>query len=228
MVAAEITAQNKAGARNGGIVERNVRSAKRFAEEVMFRCSRQVPKLASRRKLASLLNARGLTGTGFEIGVFEGAFSNYLLEYWRGEKLVSIDPWLTWAKDEYRDGCNREQEKMDAFYAATQRLLAPYGKRSEIWRTTSQEASVKVPDNSLDFVYLDAMHHEEAVTDDISYWYPKLRTGGMLAGHDYMNGTFPFGVFGVKTAVDRFVGLHKVDLHVTGEAQSPSWFVFKR
>jgi cephalosporin hydroxylase len=39
-------------------------------------------------------------------------------------------------------------------------------------------------DASLDFVYLDGDHQTDAVVADIDAWKPKIRKGGILAGHD--------------------------------------------
>jgi hypothetical protein len=203
----------------------SLRAFKRLTEEIRFRFSRN-PQLAGRYQLPSLLNARGLAGTGIEVGVFEGWYSNYLLTHWRGRRLISVDPWQVWESG-YADDCNRDQPAMDQIYHRACQTLQPHGQRSEIWRLTSQEASTKLSDASLDFVYIDAQHHEAAVTDDLNRWYPKLRSGGMLSGHDYMDGTFDFGVFGVRTAVDHFTRQHHLQLWVTRELLSPSWFLFK-
>jgi predicted O-methyltransferase YrrM len=46
-------------------------------------------------------------------------------------------------------------------------------------------ASKNYPDQSLDFVFIDANHSYEAVKDDIQSWYPKVKTGGYIGGHDY-------------------------------------------
>ena len=53
-------------------------------------------------------------------------------------------------------------------------------------------------DQSLDFVFLDASHDEKSVRRDIAGWRPKIKPGGVLAGHDYSSKSFP----GVKRAVD--------------------------
>lgn len=52
-------------------------------------------------------------------------------------------------------------------------------------------------DGSLDLVYCDTIHSEEATASAISLWEPKIRRGGYVSGHDYLD-LFP----GVKTAVD--------------------------
>lgn len=48
----------------------------------------------------------------------------------------------------------------------------------------SLEAAKLFPDDSLDFVFIDASHEEADVRADIEAWQPKVRMGGVLAGHD--------------------------------------------
>lgn len=42
-------------------------------------------------------------------------------------------------------------------------------------------------DKSLDFVFIDAGHDYTSVKKDIDAWLPKVKSGGILAGHDFMN-----------------------------------------
>ena len=62
--------------------------------------------------------------------------------------------------------------------------------------STSFEASRRFVDNSLSFVFIDACHTYEAVRQDILSWLPKVKSGGVLAGHD----------FGTYRSVARAVG----------------------
>jgi hypothetical protein len=62
-------------------------------------------------------------------------------------------------------------------------------------KLSSIEAAEFVPDNTLSFCFIDAMHTYEAVLEDIKVWRKKVIPGGILAGHDY-----PWT--GVKKAVD--------------------------
>ncbi len=50
--------------------------------------------------------------------------------------------------------------------------------------STSVEAASQFEDGSLDFVYIDAAHDFLSVRNDIMAWKPKLKSTGMLAGHD--------------------------------------------
>ena len=57
----------------------------------------------------------------------------------------------------------------------------------------------------MDFVFLDAAHDYENVKEDILSWYPKVKVGGWLTGHDYF-----LGHFGVKKAPARRMNSFKL------------------
>lgn len=50
--------------------------------------------------------------------------------------------------------------------------------------TSSVEAARSFADRSVDLVFLDGDHGEEAVEADVAAWTPKVRPGGTVAGHD--------------------------------------------
>lgn len=52
-------------------------------------------------------------------------------------------------------------------------------------RIDSVSASKAYDDESLDFVFIDAAHDYDNVMNDIISWYPKVKRGGIIAGHDY-------------------------------------------
>lgn len=49
----------------------------------------------------------------------------------------------------------------------------------------SDKAAERFCNSSFDFVFLDASHDYASVKRDISAWIPKLKTSGIIAGHDY-------------------------------------------
>lgn len=183
------------------------------------------PVLAKRYDLGPLLNRRGLLGCGVEVGVKAGVFSEQLLRTWNGRHLISVDPWSE-AGDDYVNLDNVAQATHEGFYAETRQRLAPFADRSSIWRMTGDEAAERIPHHSLDFVYLDARHDYASVKEDLGDWFDKLRPGGVFAGHDYIDGTFVNGDFGVRSAVDEFFAARGLPVRATF-TDSPwnSWFV---
>jgi len=89
-------------------------------------------------------------------------------------------------------------------------IITPY-------RMLSHEAAERFDDNSLDFVFIDASHDYINVMIDLKAWYPKVKKGGVFAGHDY-NQSWP----GVIKAVDEFFyEKHQINL------QEACWFINK-
>jgi len=183
---------------------------------------RSLSNIPCREEFPFLLNARGLMGTGVEVGVQRGFFSAHILTHWGGDKLISVDPWLAQDQDSYVDISNQPQDIQDRFYAETVDLLSIYGSRSEIWRMFSTDAAALITEGVLDFVYLDAKHDYESVLEDLESWYPKVRLGGIIAGHDCINGEVPEGRFGVRKAVDEFFARQGLTVHMT--TSDPPWF----
>jgi hypothetical protein len=182
--------------------------------------------VAHRRELVALLNRRGLVGRAVEVGVASGFFSEYLLSHWRGAHLLSVDPWSEAPPDEYVDVSNRSQEEHERAYERATERLARFGERSSVWRMASVEAAAQIPPGSLDFAYLDARHDYESVMEDLEAWFDKVRPGGILAGHDYLDGEVPQGVFGVKSAVDEFFAARRLPVRTTYvDAPWLTWFV---
>ena len=203
----------------------------RLAALPAFRATYGTPRaiLPVREDLPFLLNRRGLLGCGVEVGVKTGWFSEVLLERWKGRHLISVDPWLADEPDAYIDVANVEQPEHERFYDETCRRLERFGARSSIWRMTSADAAPRIPHHSLDFVYLDARHDYESVRDDLAQWFPKVRPGGILAGHDYIDGTFVNGDFGVRSAVDEFFAARSLRVrHTFTDSPWDSWFVIVR
>ncbi|MES2308619.1 MAG: class I SAM-dependent methyltransferase [Verrucomicrobiota bacterium] len=184
--------------------------------------------IPSRREFNQLLESKGLLAKGVEIGVCEGEYSRHILSTWKGERLYSIDPWKEFG-EEYRDINNAPQNLHDQRYEGTKEKLSVFGKRSVIIRKTSLEAAAIFGVETMDFIYLDAQHNYDAIKADIEAWYPKVKKGGVLGGHDYLDGVFIGGIFGVRRAVREFALEKKLEILISGEGEdeSPSWFVVK-
>ena len=72
--------------------------------------------------------------------------------------------------------------------------------------TTSVRAAKLFPDDSVAFCFIDGDHSYASVTADLHAWWPKVRAGGTIAGHDYRQ-TAPWLV-GLTPAVHDFFGVN--------------------
>jgi|TARA_R110000824_G_scaffold185997_10_gene367107 hypothetical protein len=178
---------------------------------------------------------------GVEIGVWQGWYTAHLVQR-TSMHIVGIDPWV--ATDSYEDLSDKEvgSENFDPFakgndgylWQEARYLTCTQGLRKlpidkwSILRGYSYNLKYFFEDQSIDFVYIDGEHSYEAVSQDIADWWPKIKPGGILAGHDY-NDTNP----GSIQAVDEFAEKSGVEFKITGtspekgDADAPSWVFIK-
>lgn len=156
--------------------------------------------------------------TGIEIGVAFGGHAEAILKNTNVEKLYGVDPYEHTIG--YNDPMNYPQIEFDELYKLTLKRLSKFGNRYKHIRKYSCEAVDLVPDES-DFVYIDADHSYFGVWNDLCTWFPKIRTGGIIGGHDYMHTNFP----GVKKAIDEFFRRFGWEVHHEGDGV---WWVEKK
>ncbi|RYH05338.1 class I SAM-dependent methyltransferase [archaeon] len=176
-------------------------------------------RLKSRGELPQYAEALGLLGEAVEVGVRDGEFSDWILKNWRGKKLHVVDPWIAQDNVLYKDVSNVQQQEQDERYEMVKdRLTRAHAGRFEIHRKYSTDAAKEVADNSLDFVYVDARHDYAGVKEDLEAWWPKLRVGGLLAGHDFVpDGVHKEGAFGVQKAVFEFAALFQREIQTISD-----------
>jgi hypothetical protein len=130
---------------------------------------------------------------GAEVGVYEGKHAELMLTMHSGLTLFCVDMWELWGVKniQYPDTTAQIRSKMQDIKNATakhnqaEKRLQPFGNRAQIRMMESMDAAKEIDDGSLDFVYIDGDHSFEGVTRDMQLWYPKINSGGLLAGHDY-------------------------------------------
>jgi beta-1,4-mannosyl-glycoprotein beta-1,4-N-acetylglucosaminyltransferase len=62
--------------------------------------------------------------------------------------------------------------------------ISKFELHPDIYQGTTHDISQKFSDGYFDFVFIDADHAYESVLQDIQDWWPKVKRGGLLAGHD--------------------------------------------
>lgn len=147
-----------------------------------------------------------------EVGVYRGACAAYLLAHVPKLTLVLVDPWAEIAEDSaYRKTGDRcaalTQAQHEENYQAMLAAVAPYQtgdalNRAIIERQSSLAAAAEQSDGFLDMVFIDGAHDYASVAADIAAWWPKVRPGGLLTGHDYKRRGYKNDVV---RAVDEFV-----------------------
>lgn len=165
-----------------------------------------------------------------EIGVKEGAHFNSLLKGQHIKIAYGIDIWAETGVRSQNDD-SYEQQKLDKLYQEMKGLESR-DSRVKIIKCFSPQVSEQFADELFDFVYIDADHTEAAVYTDLCAWWNKVRPGGVLAGHDYCECTLNCDdgsqvVFGVISAVNKFISERGLSLHVDNEHPWRDWFIPK-
>lgn len=121
-----------------------------------------------------------------EIGVFQGGNALRLLQL-PLKRLFLVDPYKSYNQYESAQ-IAYVQAQLDAAKSIMQSRIASHPLRDKvtIMIKDSIEASKEFEDGFFDYVYIDGNHSFRAVLKDLIAWYPKVRKGGFLAGHDYM------------------------------------------
>jgi len=96
--------------------------------------------------------------------------------------------------------------------------IKPVSEQVKMLSEISWDAADHFADESVDFCYVDAGHSYDAVTMDLTAWWPKLRPGSAFAGDDYTKG-YP----GVQQAVWDFFGPQDIRVRRSGRC----WLVTK-
>jgi hypothetical protein len=143
---------------------------------------------------------------GLEIGAYMGESTHMFLSsgLFRGGFTV-IDPWEGPIKGLQSKG-DIEQFSWDNIKRDFENNVEMFYDRNwcdvSVIRGWSQNAHTLIDDESLDFIYIDGDHTYMGVKEDIQNYLPKLKKGGLMAGHDYEVGTWS----GVVDAVDHTIG----------------------
>ena len=155
-----------------------------------------------RSSLETLKDKKELLGA--EVGVANGANSEAILANLDIKRLFLVDLW------DFRGNKSTSPCEPVEFKQALK--ILGNDPRCIFLGLASARAAEFVDDLSLDFVYIDASHEYEDVKTDILSWVPKVKVGGLVAGHD-------IGCEGVKRAVD--------ELNVKYETGQTDWWFTK-
>ena len=148
-----------------------------------------------------------LNGVLVEVGTYLGRSTSYVAEivHQQGARLVCIDHWRGSSNDCTASMQTNGPEMLAAFHDNMRHL--GLSKFMEVRVLDSLSAAAEFKDESIDVVFLDADHSYGQVRQDIRIWWPKLKTDGLLLGHDYYRFYSGNHTDGVKMAVEETFGL---------------------
>jgi hypothetical protein len=177
----------------------------------------------SRDVFGTWLNEQGLLGTGVEVGCGFGHFSKLLMGQWKGARHFMVDPWERQPDAVYRENTNHEAD-FERWYQQCQEVAAN-DPRIVLVRKYSVDAAKDFNNAELDFVYIDGNHAYGPVLEDMDAWWPKVKRGGIVGGHDFYNYTvYPY-FNEVKSAVERWTTERSLDF--THTPACSSWWILK-
>ncbi|GAI76313.1 unnamed protein product, partial [marine sediment metagenome] len=162
-----------------------------------------------------------------EVGVWNGKLSKDLLTVFPKLTLHMVDIWDSWQPKDPRYPadidimCRSSKSKITESFNKAKEVASGFGNRAIINQGDSVRIADGYPDEYFDFVFIDAEHSEAALASDIDAWYPKVKPGGLLCGHDYGHKHFP----GVADAVNKFAGRTGLKLEAK---KDKCWFIRKR
>ena len=145
-----------------------------------------------------------------EIGVLYGDFAADILNIISPSYLGLIDP--------YEVGTQYYGSGLATAYSTNedyQNVLARFANEIKsgqvlIHKAMSYDVVYSYKNASLDMVYIDGSHIYDAVRQDLNDWVSKIKNGGYLCGHDYINEP----QFGVVQAVDEFIAANGLEFHI--------------
>jgi len=177
--------------------------------------------IKSRYSIPEFLNDLNLKGEMVEVGVAFGGYAKFFIDGWKGKKIWLVDPYEEQSLEVYRE---RDKKPYDSWHNQV-KAMEDSDSRVKLIRKYSVDASMDFSNDQLDFVYIDGNHEYSHVINDLDSWYPKLKSGGVFAGHDYNNNTDPPHYCEVERALTDWRRANDV-LNFSVFDKSPKSFLF--
>lgn len=147
--------------------------------------------ISTRQKMLELFPKNSI---GAEIGVDFGGFTKEILQLVQPQKIYLID---VWGSERYNT------EKMNFVKDTFKKEIE--SSQVEIKRGYSTTELPKIPDFTLDWIYIDTDHSYQTTKDELHIASKKVKENGIISGHDFTVGYWAGGVkYGVIEAVYEF------------------------
>jgi predicted O-methyltransferase YrrM len=119
-----------------------------------------------------------------EIGSYAGGSTSIILSNFPKSKINCVDIWEKYVEEgSVYDMDIQELELKEAEEVFNE--LCKNNINITKNKMSSNDYVKSIEDESIDFVYIDGNHQYTSVKEDIEKWYPKVKMGGFICGHDF-------------------------------------------
>lgn len=164
-----------------------------------------------RNQIVSLLNDNSV---GCELGIFEGDFSDVLIQSNKFTRLFLIDIF---------DGTAFNFGKVYNNASILENHVKNRFKQYDyvtVIKNDSLSFLRSMQNNSLDFIYIDTVHSYDQTQKELEESYRVIKNNGLICGHDYCT------MFnGVIESVQEFIQKYHFKLDITKESDFPSFII---
>jgi len=118
-----------------------------------------------------------------EIGVWKGEFAARILSACPSvQSYYMVDPWAS--LPDWNKPWNVDSVTFADVYAEAMAVTEFAAGRRKVLRGRTTEVVPEIPDDSLDFVYVDGDHTLRGISIDLITMWDKVRPGGLIGGDD--------------------------------------------
>lgn len=177
--------------------------------------------LETRDELIKLLPKKSI---GVEIGVFQGEFSDIIINLVSPSKIYLIDPWVGKIHSGDKDGKNIKfiEEADKYFYDVIQKK---YEKNNNVFLIKNTSGILRdFEDNFFDWGYIDGNHSYFGVKHDLELLRNKVKHQGVIMGHDYL---IPKN-YGLVKAVNEFCRKYNLKIDYLTKDDCPSYYIINK
>ena len=170
------------------------------------------------KQYLELLDNTSEKGKFVELGAYKGKSTSFIVTEMmnrdRNIKFITVDTFLGDSGSiDIKEVEAYKQVNISKMYEEFKENTKHLEDNFTIMVNYSYEAAEYFLDNSIDTIFIDAGHSYEAVLADLKAWYPKMKEGSIMSGHDYNSWE------GVKKAVLEFFGKEP------DKVENDCWFI---
>jgi hypothetical protein len=146
-----------------------------------------------------------------EVGIGYGTHAKQILKNTNLQHLYLIDPIRQYPNDGFSDDIMKQEPEIPGnnFNELCDLItseLSPWKDKYTLLRKPSLSVTYdEIPDETLDCVFVDGAHDYYNVSQDLEFWWKKVRVGGQLLGDDYW-------MSDVASAVHDFSNKHNINI----------------